>query len=414
MNSAFRNTNPKNGSLSQSPTSRSRRQFVLETLFAAAAFEIIPSGFAQGASRQIKLGVVGNGGRGSWIAQLFKQNGGFEMHAVADYFPEVADKCGENLGVPQTRRFSTLSGFKRLLESGVEAVALEVPPYFLPEYAAAAVEAGVHVYMAKPAAVDVPGALKVLAAGKKATEKKLCFMVDYQMPTDPVNIEVQKKIRTSGFGKIVHVWTTGLTTGFIDPPGNLESRLRNLTWVNDTAMGCGYIGNYDIHAIDAALWAIGEVPIGASGNSRVSRVSPHGDAHDVCSVLFDYPGGVIHSHFGEALNNKLPGELSCQIHGTTGHALLNYWGKSSFRSFDDAMEGEVANLYEAGANRNISTFYKNVIEGHFENGTVQRSVDGVLACVLGREAGLRQTRLTMETLLKENKKLDVDLSGLKA
>ena len=147
MNSAFRNTNPKNGSLSQSPTSRSRRQFVLETLFAAAAFEIIPSGFAQGASRQIKLGVVGNGGRGSWIAQLFKQNGGFEMHAVADYFPEVADKCGENLGVPQTRRFSTLSGFKRLLESGVEAVALEVPPYFLPEYAAAAVEAGVHVYM---------------------------------------------------------------------------------------------------------------------------------------------------------------------------------------------------------------------------------------------------------------------------
>lgn len=414
MKSVSHITSQKPGSLSQTPTSWSRRQFVLGTLVAATSFEIAPAVFAQGANRRIKLGVVGNGGRGSWIAQLFKQHGGFEIHAVADYFPEVADKCGTNLGVDQTRRFSTLSGFKRLLESGVEAAALEVPPYFLPEYAAAAVEAGIHVYMAKPVAVDVPGALQVLAAGKKATEKKLCFMVDYQMPTDPVNIDVRKRIRTAGFGKIVHVWTTGLTTGFSDPPGNLESRLRNLTWVNDTAMGCGYIGNYDIHAIDAALWAIGEVPIGASGHSRISRPSPHGDAHDVCSVLYDYPGGVIHSHFGEALNNKLPGELSCHIHGTTGHALLNYWGKASFRSFDDATEGEVANLYEAGANRNIATFYKNVTEGHFENGTVQRSVDGVLTCVLGREAGLRKTHLTMETLLKENKKLEVDLTSLKA
>jgi hypothetical protein len=58
------------------------------------------------------------------------------IHAVADYFPEIADKCGEALGVPRERRFSTLSGYKRVIESGVDAVALEVPPYFLPEHAA--------------------------------------------------------------------------------------------------------------------------------------------------------------------------------------------------------------------------------------------------------------------------------------
>ena len=126
-------------------------------------------------TRKIKLGVIGNGGRGDWIARLFQQHGGYEMHAVADYFPEVADKCGEALGVDKARRFSTLSGYKRLIESGVEAVALETPPYFFPEHACAAVDAGLHVYMAKPVAVDVPGALQILAASKRATEKQHSF-----------------------------------------------------------------------------------------------------------------------------------------------------------------------------------------------------------------------------------------------
>ena len=51
--------------------------------------------------RKIKLGVVGCGGRGSWIAGLFKKHGGYEMHAVADYFQDVADRCGDALGVDE-------------------------------------------------------------------------------------------------------------------------------------------------------------------------------------------------------------------------------------------------------------------------------------------------------------------------
>ena len=82
------------------------------------------------------------------------------------------------------------------------------------------------------------------------------------------------------------------------------------------------------------------------------------------------------------------------------------------RSFDDSYAAPVENLYEAGAVRNIATFYKNVTEGHFQNETVQRSVDGVLACILGREAAARSIRLTWENLIKENKRLEVDLPGL--
>jgi len=409
------------------PIPLNRRQFLSTTLAAAAATSLAGLTSARAAEgevaapaevfqRKIKLGVVGNGGRGSWIARLFKQHGGYELHAVADYFPEVADQCGAALGVDPARRFATLSGIKRLLESGVEAVALELPPYFFPEYATLAVAAGMHVYMAKPVAADVPGALKILAAAKQATTQQRCFMVDYQMPTDPVNREIYQRISAPGFGRISQLQTTGIVEGgFGDPPktGNLESRLRHLIWVNDIAMGCDYIGNYDIHGIDAGLWVAGQRPVAAAGGSRICRPNPHGDSHDVCSVVFEYADGLVHNHFGVVAKGQITSELSCRVYGATGNALLNYWGKSQVHTADDAFAGTVENLYEAGAVRNIAAFYKNVTAGHFENETVPRAVDGVLTCVLGREAAARRIRLTMDELLKENRKLEVDLTGLK-
>ena len=398
----------------------SRRVFVAAAA-GAPLLTALPALAAESAApeikRKIKLGLIGSGGRGSWIAKLFAKHGGYEMWALADYFPEVAEKGGEALGVDKSRRFSGLSGYQKLIASGVEAVAIEVPPYFIPIHAKAAVEAGLHVYMAKPVAVDVPGALAIEAAGKLATTKQRCFYVDYQMPTDPINIEVAKRVREGGFGPIAQVTTVGIGGGFADPPktANIESRLQHLVWVNDVALGCDYIGNYDIHAIDAALWVLGKRPVAAMGASRICRAKPHGDGRDVCSVVYDYADGLVHNHFGQALKNNTDGELSCRVFGQTANALVNYWGKAYVRGGTKHYPGgEVENLYAAGAARNIAAFHQNVCEGRFENETARRAIDGVLTCVLGREAAARRTRLTMDELLKENKRLEVDLTGLKA
>jgi myo-inositol 2-dehydrogenase / D-chiro-inositol 1-dehydrogenase len=403
-----------------SSPSVSRRQFLGSVTAASAlvpwigvAQESKPAEFA----RKIKLGIVGNGGRGKWIADLFNQHGGYEMHAVADYFPSVADRCGDKYGVDKARRFSGLSGFQKLIESGVEAVALETPPYFLPGYAAAAVKAGLHVFMAKPVAVDVPGCLVVEAAGKLATEKKQVFLVDYQIPTEPANIEVARLICEGAIGPLQQVQSFGVGTGCPDRPKteNLESRLQELVWVNDVAMGCDYIGNFDIHAIDAALWVIGERPISACGSSRIGRKNPHGDSRDVCSVVYQYANGVVHSHFGQSLKNGADGGLSAVFHGQTAIAQINYWGKSYVRGGPQQYNGGViGDLYEAGAVRNIATFHRQMSEGDFTNSTVRRSVDGCLACILGYEAAAAGGVLTMEELLKKNRRLEVDLTGLRA
>ena len=165
MTIAYPNTN---GSV----TSITRRAFLARSAAVSVAALGAPAVLAADSApgefkRKIKLGVVGGGGRGCWIANLFKRHGGYEMHAMADYFPAVADRCGEGLGVDKARRFSGLNGYRKLIDSGVEAIALETPPYFFPEHARAAVDAGLHVYMAKPVAVDVPGCLEIEAAAKE-------------------------------------------------------------------------------------------------------------------------------------------------------------------------------------------------------------------------------------------------------
>jgi myo-inositol 2-dehydrogenase / D-chiro-inositol 1-dehydrogenase len=407
----------------------SRRHFLSGSLSIAAAAPLFGamSGFAaenaaarapSGSSkRKIKLGIVGCGIRGGWIGKFFQQHGGYEILAVADYFQPVADKCGKELGVHERRRFSGLSGYKKVIESGIEAVGLFVPPCFFPEQVEAAVAAGLHVYMAKPVAVDVPGCRRIEAAGKLATKKRQVLLVDFQMPTDPVNIEVAKRIHSAEMGKIVKVTSICVSPANDDPPltANIESRLQNEIWCSDIALGGSYILSEDIHPIDAALWIIGQRPLAAMGSSRIGRAAPHGDAHDVCSVIFEYADGLIYEHSGQIMSNGFDSEYACKVCGQAAHAVVNYLHKAHFhrRGAEPIIDAEVVNLYEAGAVRNITAFHQAVSRGKFENPTVKRAVDGCLTAILGREAGLRHGRLTMEDLLKTNRRIEVDLRGLK-
>jgi len=64
-----------------------RRRFLKSAAAFAAAPLVVRGQTTTPATRKIKLGVVGCGGRGAWIAGLFREHGGYEMHAVADYFP---------------------------------------------------------------------------------------------------------------------------------------------------------------------------------------------------------------------------------------------------------------------------------------------------------------------------------------
>ena len=366
--------------------------------------------------RTIKLGLVGGGGRGVWIAKLFLKHGGYTLHAVADYFADAANRAGDALGVDKARRFAGLGGYKKLLASGVEAVAILDVPYFHPEQARAAVEAGVHVYIAKPVATDVPGCLAIGAAGKRATQKKQCFLVDYQLPTAPANIEVAKRIWDGGLGKLAHVQSIGFSGPWSDPPRQktIANLLRGGAWLSSVALSGDSIVSYDIHSIDGALWVLRQRPVAASGASRICRPKPNGDYRDATAVVYELPDGVLWTHRGQSLKNNEDSVLLATFHGVKANAQVNYWGKVFVRGGPKHYVGKVNSLYDQGAKHNIAAFHQNIVEEQFENPTVRRAVDGTLTAILGREAAARRARLTMDELLKENKKLEVNLEGLKA
>jgi predicted dehydrogenase len=409
-------------------TGLDRRQFVGGALAAAASAVLLPSS-PVGAEekpapepkaepkRKVKLGIVGCGGRGSWIAKLFQQHGGYETHAVADYFPDAAEACGNALGVDKARRFTGLSGYKKMIESGIEALVIIDVPYFYAEQSKAAVEAGCHVYMAKPIAVDVPGCLTIEAAAKQATQKKLCFLVDYQLPLEQPNIEVANRIREGALGPLAYIVSFGLASAWADPAkgASIENRLRGEVWLSDIALGGDNIVSYDIHILDGVTWVMGKRPVAACGKSRTCRPGPNGDRTDCAAVVYEYDDGVIWSHLAQALNNNFDiTTLSASFFGLTATGHIQYGGKSYVRGGPKHYVGNQGSIYDQGAMRNIADFHQNIIEGHFENATAQRAVDGTLTAILGREASARRRYLTMEELLKENKRLEVDLSGLKA
>ena len=152
----------------------------------------------------MKFGLIGCGGRGTWIADLFKEHGGYELVGRADYFADrAAGLRREVQGAGKTSDSPGLSGYKRLLDAKPDAIVIESPPYFHPEQAAAGVDAGSHVYVAKPIAVDVPGCLTIAEAGRKATEKKLCFLVDFQTRANEFYREAVRRVHAGDIGPLV-------------------------------------------------------------------------------------------------------------------------------------------------------------------------------------------------------------------
>jgi predicted dehydrogenase len=397
---------------------KSRREFL--TTAAAIGAPLLASPRAArgspGGSR-LKLGAIGCGGRGTWLADLFQKHGGYEITAAADYFQDRLDDFGAKFKIAPGRRYPGLSGYRRVLESGVDAVVIESPPFFHPRQAADAVEAGKHVYLAKPAAVDVPGCQTVEESGRKATEKGRCFLVDFQTRTDPFYREAIKRVRYGDIGRIV----CGEATYFCGPtfdeqvqwlkarPDDPETRLR--AWGLDRALSGDVITEQNIHALDVATWALDAAPLHAVGSGGRARAA--GTCWDHFSVRFTFPGDVLLTFCSKQLGDGWD-DICCRVYGTEGTLDSHYFGEVSIRGRLPYRGGKMANLYTEGAVSNVAAFHDSITRGDFSNPTVAPSVRSTLTTILGRTAALRGVRVSWDEMMSANEELRADLSGLRS
>jgi len=400
-----------------------RRSFLAGAGAAALSMSALsPDSVRAGAAgRKIKLGLIGCGGRGVWITNLFKEHGGYEIYACADYFQDRVDTCGDKFGIPSQRRFPRLSGYKKMLECGVEAVAIESPPYFHPEQAALAVDAGLHTYVAKPLAVDVPGCKTIEQSGKRATRKKLCFLIDFQTRADEFYMEAVKRVHNGALGNFAFGESTyhagipwgGHMKALKNDPNNPEVKLR--AWGMSQVLSGDIITEQNIHTLDVMSWIMQTPPLFSVGTGA-RKVRPLGDCYDTFSCLYQYSDNVgitFSSRQFEGHGSK-PEGIRNRMFGSQGVLETEYGGQVIIRGKNFYRGGRSPGIYQAGAVANIGAFHKDILAGNYANDTVAPSVQSNLITILGRTAAYEGSRVTWDQLMSSTKKLEYDFKGLKA
>ena len=374
--------------------------------------------FAAEANSRVTVGLVGCGGRGTWIADLFQKHGGYQFVAAADYFQDKVDAFGSQAQVSGERRYSGLQGYARLLQSDVDAVLIESPPFFHPRQAADAVDAGKHVYLAKPIAVDVPGCRTVEESGRKATDARRVFLVDFQTRTDPFYREAVKRSQYGDLGRIVcgeAVYVCGPTWDvqvkwLTDKPNDPELRLR--AWGLDRALSGDVITEQNIHALDVATWVLDAAPVSAMGTGgRGARKA--GSCCDHFSVVYQFPQDVTVTFYSKQLGDGAD-DISCKMYGTDGTFDSHYFGEVAIRGKLPYKGGKIPNLYTDGAIANIAGFHEAIVHGDFTTPTVAASVRSNLTTILGRTAAYRGSKVTWDEMMAANEELPADLSGLRS
>jgi predicted dehydrogenase len=398
-----------------------RRQFIAGA-GAALSFTILQPSLIAGteANRKINLGFIGCGNRSTWISGLFAKHGGYNFCALADYFPEQVEKLGGKLNVPASHRFTGLNGFRRMLElKELDAVVVQSPPYFHPEHAAAAVEAGKHVFVAKPISVDVPGCLSIGESGRKATDKKVVFLVDFQTRPNAAYQEVVKRLQAGAIGTVVsgestyHCGATwGRQDGFLRGKENdPEARLR--AWGLDRTLSGDIITEQNIHVLDVAAWFLDAAPLRAYGTGGTKR-NFVGNCWDHFAVIYYFPNDVVVS-----FNSKQVGmghdDLLCRMYGTAGTIETHYSGAITLRNErGENFDGDTKGLFAAGSVANIATFYQNITNGVHDNPTVAPSMRTNLITILGRTAAYQKREVTWDEMMTANEKWSFDLKDLKS
>jgi predicted dehydrogenase len=401
----------------------SRRKFTGGAA-AALSFTIVGPHLvrAAGAGSKIKLGMLGCGGRGSWIASLFQKQGGYEISAAADYFDDRVNAFGDKYKVPKDRCFTGLSSYKKVIEAGVDAVAIISPPYFHPEQTLMAIEAGVHAYVAKPIAVDVPGCNTIGEAVKKAAGK-LCLLVDFQTRANEFYIEAVKRVHAGGLGDLVF----GEAIYHANSPFRskykylqkddvtAEDRLR--AWGLSRALSGDIITEQNIHTLDVASWIMNQEPISACGTCG-RKARSVGDCSDYFTAHFEYKDkvGITFSSKQFSGHGSKPDGIRNRMFGTKGVLEAQYGGEVLIRGGKDNFYrgGKTSQIYQSGAVNNIVAFHKAVTEKKFDNPTVAPSIRSTLVTILGRTAAYRREKVTWDEIVKSDEKMQPVLKGLKA
>jgi len=419
-----------------------RRKFLGAAAASAGVMFIKPSLLrGTAANSAVRVGLLGCGGRGTEDAANLIDTGGARVVALADLFQDQLDAARAHFdqlqrakgypSVDSSQLFVGPNAYQEIASSKeLDAVVIATPPYYHPRHLEAVVTAGKHVYLEKPVAVDVPGALLVIEVGKRA-EGKLSLDVGFQIRDCPPFVELVRRIHNGALGNIVcgeaHYFAGYLDRQAWPNASPVERRLRN--WVYDRALSGDIIVEQNIHVIDICNWILKAHPLKASATGgRLGRPTD-GDVYGNYNVLFQYPDGVDVT-FSSTQFAKGWWDVTERFFGTKGTSQSPYagplgiWGddpwqwpasvaKESSDSKGFSATGNFSSNLEFADPEKKKAFVESITSGKFHN-QAAKGAESALSCMMARSAAYTEREVTWDELMKSTEVWDpkIDLNKL--
>ncbi len=381
--------------LNSKESNKSSRRAFLKTSTAAGLTAALAGRerlFAQG-SDKLRVGVIGCGWRGTEAAEdCVTSSENVEVVAMADLFQDQLDsslaklsrKVDDKVTVTEETTFVGFDAYKKLLATDVDLVILATAPHFRPEHLKAAVEAGKHVFMEKPVAVDPVGIRSVIESSAQAEQKHLAIVAGTQRRHQDHYLEIIKRIHNGDIGEVraAHCyWNMGelWVKDRLPNWSDMEWQCRN--WLYFTWLSGDHIVEQHVHNLDVVNWAIGALPLQCMGmGGRQVRTDPKfGNIFDHFAVEYEYPNGVRASSMCRQTNG-CHDIVAERIIGTKGFAYTD--GSTAY------IEGENPYKYDAESPPNpYVQEHKDLIKSIRENTPLnegKRVAESTMTAIIGR------------------------------
>jgi myo-inositol 2-dehydrogenase / D-chiro-inositol 1-dehydrogenase len=367
----------------------------------------IPGAWAAGTD-QIKVGVIGCGGRGTGAAMnAINAAEGVTIVAMADAFKDRLDSSrkilstrlsADKMKVTDDTAFVGLDAYKKVLANpDVNYVILAAPPGFRPEHIKASVAAGKHIFAEKPVAVDGAGVRSCLESFEEINKKGLGLVAGTLYRHHTGYLETIKRVQDGQIGEIASVWgwynTTGLWKKDREPEwSDLEFQMRN--WLYYTWLSGDHIVEQAVHNIDALNWIMGANPVSAIGTGgRQVRTAPeYGHIYDHFAIDYEYPGGR-HVTMMCRQQDGTDKKVANEVVGTKGRAFILpqffITGQNAWK-----LEGELNDAYVTE-----HTDLINSLRNGKPLNELKQIAESTLVGILGREAAYNGGVMTWEQAL---------------